>query len=217
MNRTLKFYGKGFGSSPVSINVTANGNVIYNGEVSTVDEPFTSDWFPPDQYNELFTTEIPVDFSGGIPFTVSVNSGTGFKLAQTTANYVMAPNPVYSSEQLATVVATPRNPTSRAIYESLSNPPFTQQDIDVLTNPNTTQQDFDALLALHNLSPRIPGGATKFNDNYYPNDSRTNVTLDGIPVSPPDPRPSGQVGQWTWDILPGSILAFTLMVNAGVQ
>jgi len=218
MNRTLKFHGIGFGSSPVTINVVANGNVVYNGTVTTIDQPFTSDWFAPDQYVELFSTEIPVSFAGAVPMSVTVNSGTALKLAHITANYVLVPNPVFTAEQLETVTQHPRGTQpSRLIYESLANPPLTPQEVDVIKNPSTTQQDFEALLAAHNISPLIPGGDSKFRTNFTQFDARTNIALDGIPVAAPDPRPPGAIGHWTWDILSGSTLSFDLMVDAAAQ
>ena len=86
--RTVKIFGQGFGSAPAEISVTLDGNVIYTGSVPTLDQPV---YILP---NFDLTSEIPaicnfdidMDYSGTIPMTCAVLSGTVI-FAQILANY----------------------------------------------------------------------------------------------------------------------------------
>jgi hypothetical protein len=221
-NRTYQFFGQGFGTDPVSVDVALNGNPVYSGTVPTVDQPFSDNWYSPDLYRVLFTIESPVEFAGTLPISVSVNSGSGLKLAFTLANYCWVKNPVFTPAQGFTQAQFEalnnniRSTESLNIFTALANPPFTQEEIDKLTNPETTQFEFNPLLISHNVSPYVPGGPDNFKNSFVAMaDPRTNVTLDGVPIQPPNPRPPEQGGMWTWSIYPGSVLTFDLITAAG--
>lgn len=87
-NRTVRVFGQGFGSTPASITATLNGNVVFNGEIPTVDEPPTvSIENPP----ILFEFEVPLNTNGNIPQTITINNGT-VVFAGISANYNQLPS-----------------------------------------------------------------------------------------------------------------------------
>ena len=213
-NRTIQFTGQGFGTSPVTVSVTANGASVYSGTVPAVDQPLPSSWYNPAQYVILFNMSLPVDFAGNFPMTVTVTSGTGILLATVLANYVPVPNPVYTPEQFAIVTSPDSGQEGLDIIASLANPLFTQEEIDILANPDTPEAEYRALLATHNVSIYVSSGDQEFGDWIWPGDSRTNVTINGIPGSAD--RLSGESGDWIWPVPVTSTLAFTLNINAGL-
>lgn len=216
INRTVKFYGQGFGTSPVDVTVTANGETVYTGPVPTLDQPIPQTPYNQDDCVSLFTTQIPVDFSGSIPMTIRVNSGYGIKFVTATANYVPVPNPVYTPEQFAIVTSPDGGEEALNIVTSLATPPFTEEEIAVLSNPSTPESEYRALLAEHGVSIYVSGGVDYYDDMFWAGDSRTDVTLDGNPEFAPDPRPDGLDGDWTWDIPVDSTLGFNFHIDAGL-
>jgi hypothetical protein len=91
--RTVKILGLAYGSSPAEISVTQDGATVYAGTVPTLDQPVLT--FPdPDLVSattSFCTFEIPMDFSGTIPMTCAVTSGTVI-FAQILANYCAIAN-----------------------------------------------------------------------------------------------------------------------------
>lgn len=216
-NRTIQFYGTGYGAEPVSITATANGNTVFNGTITTINEPLPTGAPDPAQFTVIFTMEIPVEFSGTVPMSVTVNSGTGFAFAHVRSNYMYIPNPIYSSEQWTVISADAQSAESLAIQTSLANPPFSQSELDTLSNPSTTQAEYYTILNAHGLIPYIMGGPGNFSASFWPTDSRTNVTIDGNPMTPPNPRPPEYTGDWTWKVPAASTLAFTFNTEAGIE
>ena len=217
-NRTLQFHGQGFGSVPVTITVTANNNIIYQGPINTVNQPMPGYRYPQDQMVLLFDLEVPLDYVGTFPMTVAVESGTGMLLGDSEANYSMIPNSIYTPEQIAIVTNPDETAQAMVIFESLANPPLSQSDIDVLSNPASTESECDAILAQHGLSIMVSSGFDIYDSNFCINDARANVTLDGEPVTRPVTRPPGFDGDWTRVIPAGSTLGFDFIVEfAGVE
>jgi hypothetical protein len=214
-NRTIQFYGQGFGTTAAEISVTANGSQVFDGPVSTLDQPMPSNprW-PLDQSEILFSIEVPVEFQGTVPMEITVNSGSGILFMAEFANYVPVPNPVYTPEQFAIVTSPDSGQEGLDIIASLANPPFTQEEIDILANPNTPEAEYRALLAIHNVSIYVSSGDQEFGDNFWPGDSRTNVTINGIPGSAD--RLPGESGDWIWPVSVASTIAFTLNIDAGL-
>jgi hypothetical protein len=212
-NRTIKFNGQGFGNVPVTVTVTANGNIVYQGAINTVDQPLPLPSYSPQQFATLFTLQIPLDFVGSFPMAITCESGLGMLLLDSEANYNLIPNPIYTPEQFAVVSGSNKSTAGVDIFESLANPPLSQQDIDVLSNPSSTENECDAILAQHGLSIWVSSGADNYNSDFYNGDSRTTVALDGYPVSPPTPRPSGYSGDWTWITPVDSTLTFVFNVE----
>jgi hypothetical protein len=216
-NRTVQFLGQGFGDTPVSLTVTANNETVFDGVVSTLAEPLPEAAWPEDDSVSLFVLQIPVDFSGSFPMTIKVKSGWGIKFVTATANYVPVPNPVYTPEQFAIVTSPDGGQQALDIVVSLATPPFTQEEIDVLANPDTPEPEYRALLSAHGVSIYVSGGDDFYDDMFWPGDSRTDVTLDGNPVEPPDPRPDGLDGDWTWTVPVDSTLTFNFHLDAGLE
>ena len=89
MNRTVQFFGQGYGTDPAVIVVKLDNLVIYEGNVPTIDQ-IGFNTAPEDQV-VLFTCELPITFSGFKPMTVEVVSGT-VVFAQICANHCFHPN-----------------------------------------------------------------------------------------------------------------------------
>ena len=72
-NRTLKMYGKAYGSS-VSITVNFNSTQVFSGTVPSVEEEVDSGiaWADMD---ELCSFTVSTDISGNIPLTIDVSGG----------------------------------------------------------------------------------------------------------------------------------------------
>jgi hypothetical protein len=93
-NRTIQVHGQGIGAIPAAITVTFNGNVVFSGEIPTLNQPISQNIENPPV---LFSFEVPVDTHGQFPQTVTVNSGTvafGF----ISANYNQYPGATTSPE-----------------------------------------------------------------------------------------------------------------------
>ena len=77
-NRTIQFLGQGYaptGTEPIMVTATLDGNTVYTGTIPTL---YTSNIgrLPTDQV-VLFTCEIPVEFAGTVPMTISLDSPVG--------------------------------------------------------------------------------------------------------------------------------------------
>jgi hypothetical protein len=212
-NRTIKFNGQGFGNVPVTVTVTANDNIVYQGVINTVDQPLPLPSYHPDPVATLFDLQIPLDFVGSFPMSVTCDTGFGMFLLDSDTNYNLIPNPIYTSEQFAIVSGPNKSTAGLDIFESLANPPLSQQDIDVLSNPNSTDSECDAIVSQHGLSIWLSSGADNYNSDFYNGDARTTVALDDYPVAPPTPRLPGYTGDWTWIIPAGSTLTFVFNVE----
>lgn len=79
-NRTIQFMGQAYssnpGASPVTITAVLDGNTIFNGTVTTLQDPGTP-WPPAEQYVlfQVETDQLPTSFSGSLPMTCSVSGG----------------------------------------------------------------------------------------------------------------------------------------------
>ena len=211
--RTIQIRGQGYGTSPAQITVTANGNTVFSGTIATVNQPLPA--LPDLAINLpeiLCTFEIDLAFTGQIPMTCTVNSGTTI-FAEIYANYVQIPNPVYTPAQIATLTNPDTTQADRVtIYTQGANPPLSQQDIDTLLDPASTPEQIKAILVAHNCLPYIPSGTS----GYGPIDkidSRSSVTINGIAQTPDH---SELPGTWWWTVGTGSSLAYQLNVDPAV-
>lgn len=211
-NRTVYFKGQAFGAAPANIAVSLNGNVIFSGTIPAEDNPPTP---RPETFTTLFTTELPVTFSGTMPMTVQVVSGT-VVFGSVLANYCNEPNPVFTGEQFL-AVSNPSAPIEdrMAAWTELANPPLTVEETTTLQNgPESARWP---ILREHQITTYISAGpdeanaSSLFNGPY--DDPRTNVVIDDIPQVTPDPR--DEDGTWMWMISAGSTMTCDLNVSAG--
>jgi len=214
--KTIKFYGMGFGATPAQITATANGNAVFSGPVTTLDEPVWTSNFSEkiESQAELFSFEIDTSFSGNIPMTCGVTTGTVI-FGQMFANYQPVPNPAYDSAQKAIL----RDPTATraeltAVYSAVANPEFSPAEIAVLMDPETPQSTIDQLLIDHNCPVTVSSGPNQYVDlgdnGPLPDDPRLNVFIDGVAQIPD--RTSDSLGTWWWTIAAGSTLSYDLQV-----
>ncbi len=215
-NRTFKFYGQGWGPSPAQITVTFNGQNIFSGAIPTVpDRPPTGPGFFTPVY--LFTGgELDVAASGSFSLTVTVDQGN-LVLSDLTSNYVPVPNPVFTPEQFAVLQQGTDSAQISQICYSMANPPFTDEEkqmLDSLPTDAASAQIVDQARADHNVSTFV-SGADYFSPDFWPEDSRKNVVIDGEPQNVPDPRPDGLIGDWNWRILEGQVLTCEVDVLPG--
>jgi hypothetical protein len=217
--RTFQFYGRGYseGAFPVSITVTFNDIVIYDGEIPTLE-------YAPINYSTdpvlLFTGgEVPVDFSGTVPMTITLHNGARALIGTVYSNYVQIPNPVFTPEQYATITspAGTRNDEKLGIYTSLANPPMTQEDIDLLTNQSAPAMEIKTMLATHGILPLVSGGADHWDTSFFTSDCRTDITINQVPQSVTDFRSEDKSGHWNWVIDAGDVMTYNLNVQAGQE
>jgi len=212
-NRTLKFYGLGYGETPASISVTQDGINIYTGEITTTDNSSINLQAVENQV-VLFTSETPVDFTGTIPMSIEVTNGT-VVFAWITGNYSPVLNPAYSAAQLAVL----RSPTSTieerlVVYSAVAVPAFSSEEIAIFETGTSLEKN--AILEAHNASIYVSSGSDEYH-YIYQGDERSSVKINGIDATTPDPRPDGQAGTWFWPISQGSVLTYNLNISAGKE
>lgn len=200
--RTLRFYGLGYASSPVTIVATMDGTPVYSGPIPTLDQT-TYELFP-DEQEIMFTAECNTDFAGVKPMSITVTGGT-MVMAQTLANYYTnMPNPVFTPEQYA--IVTSLEPTPRtakvAVWTECANPPLTPEEIDALTNDPL--DEIDPILYAHNIQSLVlaPAGADIWGSPYS-SDSHTDVVIAGVAQAP---NTSG--GEISHYVYAGSVITF---------
>jgi len=82
--RTINTYGKGYGSTEVTITVTVDGIEIFSGPVSTTNGPIVN---PPDPSTVLFSWQEDITFEGTRALSITVNSGDVLLKTYSKANY----------------------------------------------------------------------------------------------------------------------------------
>lgn len=213
--RTVQFLGMGYGSTPATVTVTANGTQIFSGEIPTLDQPV-----PPMPatlemvLNQavLFNMEIDATFSGQIPMVCTVTNGVAV-LGSTNANYTRILNPIYTPEQL-TILTNPASTRAdkAPVWASVANPPFTAEEQAMLADPATPVEVMNQLTTSHNCNTIISSGPASYLQ-LDDEESRANVVLDGIAQNPDR---GTLVGNWWWVVNSGSALGCDLIVPAGL-
>lgn len=212
-NRTVKIYGYGFGSTPASIEVTLDGNVVYNGTITTTSDPVPT---LPDMQLDTETVsicefELPVTFAGTIPMVCEVTNGTVI-FAQIMANYCPIPNPVYTAQEIQTL-KDPNTTTAEciSIITAHASPPLTAEEITTLeTTPRNT---WGEVLASHNARLYL-NNSTNFALINGADDPRTNIAIDGVTQTPDYVQ---YPGQWWYRVNNGSTLTYDMVVDAGLE
>lgn len=212
-NRTIQIRGKGYGNTPAQVTATVNGNVVFSGNVTTVDEPVPQ--LPnleiPSSDTVLFTFDVDLNFVGNLAMTCNVSSSTVI-FEEVYANYELMFNPVYSQEQLGILLSPTTTPSQRvAIYEQVANPPLNQDEINLLLDPSTPLAEKDAILVAHNCQLNVSSGPDGFVAIDFNNDPRNNVYIDGVLQIQDHEEYSGT---WWWIIPPDSELSYELEIDA---
>jgi hypothetical protein len=92
-NRTINFYGYAYGNVPVQLNAHINGELVFSGAVTTLNEsmPPTSGFdmsTAPILFSVIESALFPTDFAGTYPMTLSVATGDGILQCNTFSNYM---------------------------------------------------------------------------------------------------------------------------------
>jgi len=96
-DRTFKQYALGFGSVPAQVVFQIDGNTVFSGTITTLDEPMPA--LPNSEYsidNTAWSWTNAADFEGTQQITISV-SGSDLLLAQTLANNPVANADIFQS------------------------------------------------------------------------------------------------------------------------
>jgi len=217
-NRTIQFLGQGYaptGTEPIVITATLNGNVVYTGNIPTL---YTSDVdHDPTSQVVLFTCELPVDFAGTVPMSIALDSPVGVDafFEQIYSNYMPITNPVYTSSEIGVLTNPASTPAEKiAIYTAKAVPPLSAAEIAILENG--TQAEKDAVLAAHNITTYVSGGADTFISANGSADPRSNVIINGTART----RGDSPAGTWGWEVefpAEGSgLIEYDLTVIAGL-
>lgn len=215
--RKILFLGSGFGSTPATVTASIDGVEIFNGPVTTLDQPIPN---LPDanlsfqlQNVKLFKFDTDTSFSGPIALSFTVNSGTVI-FAGVTASYVAIANPVYTAEQIETL----KNPSTAlsqkvSIWTSVATPAFTTEELEILNNPSTPSATVDQILVDHNCQLAVSSGASTVGlmSNVDP---VTQVEIDSVPQTPD--RTGGLNGMWSWVVPAESTLACNVNILPAV-
>jgi hypothetical protein len=95
-NRTFRFYGIGYGNTPVTVTARVNSTEIFSGEIPTIDQPI--DPYPrplPAAANTTVAFSLTdsallnTDFAGSVPMTITVSGGYGATFSKIDCNYYM--------------------------------------------------------------------------------------------------------------------------------
>jgi hypothetical protein len=204
--RTVRFYGRGYGNTPVEITVTANGSTVYNGPVPTV--PVNSST----NSQTLFDMQLPIEFSGVIPMSILVNSGEYIQLNDVEANYAYLASSVYTPEQRA-IITNPdpsRDPQATLdVIMSVANPPLSPEEISQIEDPDIDPQVEQSILLAHNANIWISGGPTFFGTLVDPGENcMSNLFINESPLDP-------STTQFTVPV--GSVLRFDLTISYGLE
>lgn len=210
-NKTIKFYGRGFGTTPAAINVVYNGNTVYTGEVPTVDEPPSAlPDVPVDQLSFLFSLDVPVEYSGTAPMSVETTAGS-VTLGSELTNYKLLKNPVFTPEQWAIIIDPTKVPESLQIRVDLATPAFTSEEIALLQDTLVSQTEKQEVVTAHNVQNWVNSG-TEFNG--INNETKTDVKLNGVVQDPV--RWEDESGIWYWLIPEGSTLSFQYEIDSSL-
>jgi hypothetical protein len=211
--RTMNFYGYGYGSIPVNVQVTLNGTEIFSGEIPTLDQ--VSVYTHPEDQTLIFSTQIPMDFAGNANVAVTVNNGYVWN-EYIKINYGTKYNPKYSSEQLA-ILENPNTTQNErvAIYETAAEPPFSAEEITLLQSTNPADSAAKtAVLVAHGATIMVSTGADEFVFPSAP-DYRPVVYVDGVEQLIPEPRL--YPGTYAWGIYSGQVFSGNIIIGPGLQ
>mgnify|MGYP007071564903 CR=1 FL=1 len=209
--RTMNIYGYGYGPTPVTIQASLDGTQVFSGEIPTLNQDEIL--LHPDEQVVLFSTEIPMEFSGNANVAITVDNGyINYNIIK--LNYAMLTNPKYTQEQLD-ILSDPATTQSEkvAIWSTAAEPAFNSEELAFLelTNPEdyAAQQD---LLDAHGAGTTVSSGADDFRVPAG-GDWRPVVYIDGIEQIISSPREFP--GTYSWGISAGSTLYGNVIIRVG--
>jgi hypothetical protein len=209
-NRTFNFYGMGIGPETADITVSLSGNTIFSGTIPT-QATYTQ---ASDYQALLFSTTIDTSTVGPLPMVYTVNS-QNVVFSFVTSNYVNMINPAYNSAQQSVLTTYEDPPTQDllnqkyAIWSTAAVPAFSAEETATVLDVNTTSAIRSDILQAHGASLYITG-APAIGPCNANSDARTNVYIDGVVQTTPDPRPEGENGTWYWNVAQGSTMTYDL-------
>jgi hypothetical protein len=115
------------------------------------------------------------------------------------SNYMAIYNPVYTQSEIG-VLTDPASTAAEkiAIYTAKAVPPLSAAEIAILETGTLAEKD--AVLASHNLTILVSSGPDTFVNINGSSEPRTNVVINEVSQSIPDPRPTGADGTWGWEV-----------------
>jgi hypothetical protein len=235
-NRTIQFYGYAYGTTPVQLNAHINGEVVFSGAVTTIDEPLPV--AGPDMtaapllFSVADSALFPDTFSGSYPMTVSVATGEGVALGNVFCNYMQTAQSVEAcvseNSSIANNTLTVGTVTSGAFAVGQVLEVNGAKGAGTITGANRAP-DFYYVVPAQTATPTtitgwaltpIAGTSTVFESCYEgvpansdgTGDPRSSVAIDGVTQNPPR---DGSNGTWTWILPQGSTLSCNLNVSVG--
>ena len=233
-NRTLQFYGAAYGDSNVSLTATINGTTVFSGEVATINAPIL---LPPVDLTSttlLFSVDnstlFPTNWCGSYPMSITVTGGLGVVFGNIYCNYIFtATHTIQSVMENSSIdgniltVGTVSSGTV-AIGQLLTGTDVLagtriKSGSDTTWIVNNSQTVPNTTITGELITP-VPGVADKYQPCYNGQpvnsentpDPRSSVTIDGV-VQVPPVVPSK--GSWSWQVPPGSTIAYNLNVGLG--
>jgi len=177
--RTLKFYGQGYSSQPLSVVASVNDVTVFSGEIPTVNESFDS---AADANAVLFSFDTGVDssFNGSLPMSILV-SGTdgGVVFGNVEVNQQWVVNPAFTEEQITTFLdKSVDRATKVTLRSTVASPAFSADDISWLNTANcagdeTANQQYKQKLVSHGCHTYVQSA-----DAYAAVDSIANVAIN---------------------------------------
>jgi hypothetical protein len=239
-NRTIEFYGYAYGNAPVILNAHINGNVVFSGNVSTIDQPLPVTGPDMSAAPVLFSVDpdsglFPDTFSGSYPMTLSIATGNGVAVANVFSNYMIdyeftwdceTSNSSITGNVLTLGNVTYGNVSVGQLVVGNGVPPLANLTVKSGPNPDGTwiliSKGYDGAMGniVTGTSTLYTGNSTGFINAYNGTptnsdntaDPRSSVTIDGVAQNPS--RGSFN-GTWTWIVPTGSTLACNLNVSQG--
>jgi hypothetical protein len=215
--RTIQFFGQGYapiGTEPIAITATLDGNIVYTGTIPVTSGPPV---YNPDLDTVLFTCNLPVDFAGKLPMSISLDSSAAATalFGKILSNYMPVINPVYTQSE-DDVLSNPSSTIAEkvAIRTAHAVPPLSPAEIAILENGS--KEEKHTVLVAHNLTTIISSGPDTFHSVSSSEDSRTNVVINGTAQT----RGNTPHGAWVWwvgPIISPNSFEYDLTVAAGIE
>lgn len=236
--RTIYVIGQGFSATPVSVVATVNGVEVQNGPITTVNDDISVTQAPDHDIlqnnltsakTNIFSFEVPVDFAGEVPVTLTVSGGPiwfGKVIGNYTQNGSIL-NPVLSPSQVATIEDPTSTPIQlQQIQIDIAVPAFTADEIALIqqtTNP-PYPADTQTLIESHNATFYVstssgPDTYAEILDLDGDQDTTWSaVSINGVPQTPtPDAYDPPRTGTWWWTVHESGTFTGNIQISAGLE